>query len=159
MKTLSVLLFVALVGSAGAGAQDPPKIDEGVHVGVDFVPGVRPGLVVLPGPGVDSIRAIVQRDLEYTDRFEMVTVGDAPPPATNGGRDRLPRPREPPGGLNYPLYRTLGAEFAVELDPVAWRGDRPLARRKRRTRAESTERIDPFADCRGFPTRGAPAGR
>ena len=39
-------------------------------------PGVRPGVVVLPGRGpvLDSVRAIVARDLDYSDRFELITL-------------------------------------------------------------------------------------
>ena len=66
------------VAAGTLAAQDTTRVDEGVRVGVDYRPGVRPGLVVLPGPGLDSVRAIVQRDLDYSDRFEMITVADAP---------------------------------------------------------------------------------
>jgi alkylation response protein AidB-like acyl-CoA dehydrogenase len=45
--------------STRAAAQDTTKVNEGVRVGVEYQPGVRPGLVVLPGPGLDSARAIV----------------------------------------------------------------------------------------------------
>jgi hypothetical protein len=31
-------------------------------------PRTRPALVVLPAPGLDSVRAIVERDLDYSDR-------------------------------------------------------------------------------------------
>ncbi|HEV7367036.1 MAG TPA: LpqB family beta-propeller domain-containing protein [Gemmatimonadales bacterium] len=91
-------------------AQDTSKVDQGVRIGVDYTPGVRPGLVVLPGPGVDSVRAMVRRDLDYTDRFEMITVADAPPASTSGRGSA-----EGGGGVNYGLYRALGAQFAVEV--------------------------------------------
>jgi TolB protein len=84
-------------------------------VGVDYRPGVRPGLVVLPGPGLDSARAIIQRDLDYSDRFEMITVGDAPRVATTTGGVG----GEAGGPVNYELYKGLGAEFAVELSQAA----------------------------------------
>jgi TolB protein len=91
-------------------AQDTTRVDEGVRVGVDYRPGIRPGLVVVPGGGLDSVRAIVRRDLDYTDRFEMVTVADAPS-TTSTGRGA----GDEGGGVNYGLYKALGAEFAVEL--------------------------------------------
>ena len=46
-----------------------------VRVGITYRPGVRPGLVVLPAPGLDSVRAIVARDLDYSDRFEVIALG------------------------------------------------------------------------------------
>jgi TolB protein len=110
MKTLSFLVFLALASVEVVLAQDTSKVNEGVRIGVDYHPGVRPGLVVLPGSGVDSIRAIVQRDLDYSDRFEMVTVGDSPSASSTAGTTSGNT-----SGINYALYRTLGAEFAVEL--------------------------------------------
>ena len=76
-------------------------------------PGVRPGLVVLPGAGLDSVRAIVRRDLDYSDRFEMITVADSA--ATRpGGSGRT-------GGWSGQLrdLQGPGAEFAVELSQAA----------------------------------------
>jgi len=64
---LAVLLSVA---------QDTSAIDRGVRIGIIYRPGVRPGLVMLPrtGMGLDSVRAIVSRDLDYSDRFEVITL-------------------------------------------------------------------------------------
>ena len=86
-------------------AQDPPPNDRGVRVGITYTAGTRARLVVLPGPGADSVRAIVQRDLDYSDRFEVLALspGDAP----GGGG----------GPINYALYRTLGASYGVEIRP------------------------------------------
>ena len=110
MTRLILLTIVALIGAGRLIAQDTTRVDEGVRVGVDYRPGVRPGLVVLPGPGLDSARAIVGRDLDYTDRFEMISVGGgSSAPSTGGGT------AEDAGGVNYSWYKTLGAEFAVEL--------------------------------------------
>ncbi len=104
------LLLLALFATAGTlMAQDTTEVDEGIRIGVDYNPGVRPGLIVLPGPGLDSVRAIIRRDLDYTDRFEMIGVPDAPA-ATGGGAT------EAVGPVNYELYKErFGAEFAVEL--------------------------------------------
>jgi len=89
-----------------AGAQDTTHVEGGVRVGITYNPGAWPGLVVIPGTGIDSVRAIVKRDLDYSDRFLMIAIGD---PGSNTGGDA------PGGPLNYGLYKALGAEFAVEL--------------------------------------------
>ncbi len=86
-----------------AVAQDTSQVKEGVRVGLEYQPGVRPGLVVLPGPGIDSVRAMVRRDLDFSDRFEMIDLGI---PSTTDGAT---------GPVNYGIYKTLGAAFAVEL--------------------------------------------
>jgi TolB protein len=110
--TRFLLLLLAAFPLAGVlAAQDTTRAEEGVRVGVDYRPGVRPGLVVLPGPGLDSVRAIVRRDLDYSDRFEIVTVGDAPQSPTGATNPSSP--------VNYELYKGMGAEFAVELSEAA----------------------------------------
>ncbi|HWN17503.1 MAG TPA: LpqB family beta-propeller domain-containing protein [Gemmatimonadales bacterium] len=114
MKRFYLLLFAMFTAAGTLAAQDTTRVDEGVRVGVDYRPGVRPGLVVLPGPGLDSVRAIVQRDLDYSDRFEMITVASAPQVSSTGGGAT-----EASGPVNYALYQGLGAEFAVELSPAA----------------------------------------
>lgn len=108
----SLLITVSiLVPLASVLAQDSTKtIDQGVRVGITYSPGVRPGLVVVPGAGLDSLRVIVQRDLDFSDRFEMMVL----PPTTGLPSDAF-RPGLAPPPLNYPLYRTLGASYGVEL--------------------------------------------
>jgi TolB protein len=96
-------IAVASLGVADAAAQDTSQVKDRVRVGVEYQPGVRPGLVVLPGPGLDSVRAIVRRDLDFSDRFEMVPVDNS---VTTDGT---------PSTVNYGIYKTLGVAFAVEL--------------------------------------------
>src|SRR5215210_3891965 len=103
MTRLFLLFLFAILGTHSLFAQDSTRVDEGVRIGVDYRPGMRPGLVVVPGMGIDSVRAIVRRDLDYTDRFEMITVADLPQ-GSAGGRGAA----ESEGGVNYELYRSLG---------------------------------------------------
>jgi TolB protein len=110
MTRFFLLAGVALVGANSLRAQDTTRVEQGVRIGVDYSPGMRPGLIVIPGAGLDSVRAMVRRDLDYTDRFEMVTVADLPSSATTGRGSA-----EGGGGVNYSLYKSLGAQFAVEL--------------------------------------------
>jgi TolB protein len=106
-----LLLLTAFLAGVPLAAQDTTRVEEGVRVGVDYRPGVRPGLVVVPGMGLDSVRAIVTRDLDYTDRFEMVTLADPTSVSPSSGGSSA----EEGGGVNYQLYKSLGAEFAVEI--------------------------------------------
>jgi TolB protein len=118
-----------------AVGQDTAAVDRGVRIGIIYRPGVRPGFVLLPRPAraLDSVRAMVARDLDYSDRFELITLpgGDSIRLATAGGptapgraRPGAPAGRTPAsaggGGsqgtaLNYPLYQALGADFALDL--------------------------------------------
>lgn len=99
---IAAAAFLSLRVTAAA-AQDTSHVKDRVRVGVEYQPGVRPGLVVLPGPGLDSVRAIVRRDLDFSDRFEMVPVDNS---VTSDGT---------PSPVNYGIYKTLGVAFAVEL--------------------------------------------
>ncbi len=113
MTSARILLLTAaaLCGGRILLAQDTTKtLDQGVRVGITYTPGVRPGMVVIPGASLDSLRAIVQRDLDYSDRFELLVL----PPAT-GRFGETPAPGLAPPPLNYQLYRTLGANYGVEL--------------------------------------------
>src|SRR5216117_4490563 len=127
-RTVTVLALVALSvipSFRRLTAQDTTAIDRGVRIGIIYRPGVRPGLVILPrkGGGLDSVRAIVARDLDYSDRFEVITLpgGDSIRLATPGSTVRTTagstrRATAATGTsvaqgttLNYPLYQALGA--------------------------------------------------
>jgi TolB protein len=123
---------LAVVPTCRLASQDTSTIDRGVRIGIVYRPGVRPGLVMLPrkGMGLDSVRAIIGRDLDYSDRFEVITLpgGDsirlasptAPQTSSRSGT-RRGTGASPSGGaqagstLNYPLYQALGADFALDI--------------------------------------------
>jgi TolB protein len=116
------ILVASLCGRLSA--QDTSTIDRGVRIGIIYRPGVRPGVVVLPGrpAALDSIRAIIARDLDYGDRFEEITLpgGDSlrvstRPPAPRSGTHAPAGGGAQTLGLNYPLYQALGADFAVDV--------------------------------------------
>lgn len=95
-------LLLSVLAAAPLGAQDT------VRVGINYQPGVRQGLIVLPAAGLDSVRTIIARDLDYSDRFEVINL--AQPPAGSAGAGPT---------VNYAFYRTLGAGLAVELISAA----------------------------------------
>jgi TolB protein len=113
IRAAVLALLLPFSGAARrVAAQDTTRANEGVRVGVEYQPGVRPGLVVLPGAGLDSVRAIVRRDLDYSDRFEMIALADAPAgPARPTGSDG--------SGINYGIYKALGAQYGVEIAEAA----------------------------------------
>ncbi len=107
--------FLSIIPSFHLSAQDTSTIDRGVRIGIIYRPGVRPGMVMLPrkGMGLDSVRAIVARDLDYSDRFEIISLpgGDSIRLATpsSGGTKTAHSDRTSSSALNYPLYQALGA--------------------------------------------------
>jgi TolB protein len=104
MRVFRLAALLALL-AAPAFAQDTL----GVRLGITYSAGTRPGLVILPAAGLDSVRTILARDLEYSDRFEVVSI-----PASEVARGGGSR-----SSINYGLYRTLGAAYGLEVAPAA----------------------------------------
>ena len=133
LEGLMLGILLSNIPTFQLSAQDTSTIDRGVRIGIIYRPGVRPGLVMLPrtGMGLDSVRAIVARDLDYSDRFEVITLpgGDSIRLATSSTAPRGTRTRRSGSGtaatggaqggtggtLNYPLYQALGADFALDI--------------------------------------------
>jgi len=89
-----------------APAQDTTR--KGVRIGLTYQPGTKPVVVVLPvtGAGGDSVAAILSRDLDFSDRVEVVTPTSAVAfDAARGKAGRAP---------NYGLWKTLGGAAVVE---------------------------------------------
>jgi len=104
-----LLAALLLASPAAARAQDSlGPAPNGVRVGITYTPGTRPSVTVLPAPAalavLDSVRAILRRDLDYSDRFEVVA---APSGATGQG-----------GAPNYQALNALGTDFAVAVLPA-----------------------------------------
>ena len=103
------LAAMVLVAAPAAGrAQDTTAAAPGVRVGITYTPGTRPNLAVLPGASgavLDSVRAILQRDLDYSDRFDVMS-----PPAGASASGDAP---------DYAALTALGADLAVAVVPMA----------------------------------------
>ncbi len=116
----AVVILLSLTIPHFVAAQDP--VDQGVRLGITYTPGMRPGMLVLGGPHrelLDSVRSILQRDLEYCDRFEMIylpsgdslVLGVSTGPSSAGGAASA----EAEPYVNYSLYSALGADYAVSV--------------------------------------------
>jgi TolB protein len=106
-----IALFVALA-PAILSAQDTTA--RGITISATYDPlHDKVNIVVLPVVGAfgDSIRAIIQRDLDYSDQFTLIPVDSTDPAGfrvTGVG-----------AGLNYPLFQRVSAAAVVEITPVA----------------------------------------
>ncbi|MDQ2666854.1 MAG: hypothetical protein M3Z05_12680 [Gemmatimonadota bacterium] len=100
-------LIAALILSSSAGAQDTTR---GVRIGLTYTTGTKPGVIVLPakGVGADSIRAIVQRDLDFGDRVEVIALDGA----LLGDATRAASP-------SWPVLARLGAVVAIQITPTS----------------------------------------
>jgi TolB protein len=100
--------LAALLVAAPLIAQDTTS--RGVRIGLSYDPGTKPGIVVLPVAGArgDSVRAIVQRDLDYGDRINSIVLDATAARDADRGT-----------GPNWPLLARLGAAAAVQVTPTA----------------------------------------
>lgn len=108
-KVLILPLFVATVPAA-VRAQDTTF--KGITLNGVYDPTHdKVAIAVMPITGAfgDSVRTIIQRDLDYSDRFTIVPLDMDPTPmrAASGP------------GLNYPMFTRLGAAAVVQITSVA----------------------------------------
>ena len=93
-----------LVAARPASAQDTTR---GVRIGLTFAPGTKPGVVVLPiaGAAGDSVRAILARDFDYSDRIEVIG---------REGTSSFDAAQNAGSAVNYGLWKSLGAAVVVQ---------------------------------------------
>jgi TolB protein len=111
MHTRTALsLLLALCGGVAAHAQDTTR---GVRIGLRYDPSSKPGIVIMPVSGMagDSIRAILERDFDYSDRFTVIALSSADAMAM--------RSDAATGGLNYPVFGKMGAAAIVQATPTS----------------------------------------
>ena len=115
MQHRRILTFIAIAGLVLAGDAAAQDTTRGVRIGLRYDPSTKPGIVVLPVSGVtgDSIRAMLERDLDYSDRLTVVTIAAADAQlmrgeSTSGG-----------SGLNFGVFAKLGAAAVLQATPTA----------------------------------------
>ena len=107
----TVLATAAALALAAPAAHAQRDTATGVRIGLTYRAGTRPGVVVLPvgGAAGDSLRAILERDLDYGDRVTVIG-GEA-------SRALVPAPGAG-GRLNYDLAARLGGAAVLQVTLV-----------------------------------------
>ncbi|HKS05405.1 MAG TPA: hypothetical protein VJR92_03745 [Gemmatimonadaceae bacterium] len=79
------LLILLLATSAAAAAQSDAG-RSGVRLALEYDAGSRPGLAILPvrGANGDSVRAMLQRDLDFGDRVDIIGFDEMSLPPVSG---------------------------------------------------------------------------
>ena len=112
-RGLLVAATVIMAAPAPGRAQDSSTSPTGVRVGITYTPGTRLNLTVLPlaaaTVALDSVRTILQRDLDYSDRFDIVAA-----PSTLAVQGGAP---------NYAALTALGTDLAVVVQPAPSTGE------------------------------------
>lgn len=97
-----VVLVCALSGlhAAALRAQDT-TVTAGVRIGLTYDRNGKPGVAMMPvnGLNADSVRAILIRDMEQSDRINVIAPDSADPT---------------PGGLNYPAFAKMLAVAVIQ---------------------------------------------
>src|SRR6185436_13348564 len=106
-----ILLVVACTLGATATLRAQDTTTTGVRLGLTYTAGTKPGVIVLPvrDDDDDSLRVIVQRDLDFSDRMTVIDLDHA----TLSGL--IPGPGEK---LNFPLFAKFGAALLVRMTPT-----------------------------------------
>ena len=101
VAALAGALALVALSPRAAHAQNPTQPPQGVRLGLSYALGTKPGVLVLPADSADgdSIRAILQRDLDYDDRATVIQLDEA------GARALLPKTAD---RFKYPLFAKLG---------------------------------------------------
>ena len=107
LALMAALAFVLRGGTAHA--QDSSTT---VRIGLIVTPGTKPGVLVLPvnGERGDSVRAILQRDLDFSDRVNVIGGESVAMDSLSDGSR---------GQYNFPLYSRLGAMVMVQATMTA----------------------------------------
>jgi TolB protein len=112
MRTgFSALIAIALVSASSVLPAQDTTTTPGVRLGLNYESGVKPGVIVLPvvDDDVDSLRTIIQRDLDYSDRINVIDLD----------RETLSGLVPAPGQkLNFPLFAKFGAAVLVRMTPT-----------------------------------------
>lgn len=114
MREVALRQFAAFLlvlgGAARAGAQD--TVSRGVRIGLRYDPGSKPGLIVLPVSGTsgDSIRAILERDFDFSDRINTIPLSPEDGSVLAGTTSGSAAP-----SLNYPVFAKVGAAGVIQI--------------------------------------------
>src|ERR1700681_369213 len=103
-------MMCALALPAIARAQDTTTTP-GVRLGLNYAAGTKPGVIVLPAQDDydDSLRTILQRDLDYSDRMNVIALDQE----TLQGL--VPRVG---GKINFALVAKFGADLLIRMTPT-----------------------------------------
>jgi TolB protein len=107
LRSVRLAALLLLVGLLPLSAQDTTR---GVRIGLKYDPGIKPGLIVLPisGPTGDSIRAILERDFEFSDRFNPISL------TPEDGSILAGSSTSGAPALNYAVFAKVGAAGVIQ---------------------------------------------
>jgi TolB protein len=112
-RFFGALALAIAVGATPAVGRAQDTTYRGIFLGGAYDPlRDKVGIAILPVSGAfgDSVRVIIQRDLDFSDRFTVIAVDSADPAAINSPGTL--------GGLNYSIFSRLAAAAVVKITPA-----------------------------------------
>ena len=110
-RALFPLLLLAFSAAGNRIEAQDTATTPGVRLGLTYTAGSKPGVIVLPiqEDYDDSLRVIVSRDLDYSDRFTVISLD----------RETLRGLVPPPGErINFALFAKFGAALLIRITPT-----------------------------------------
>lgn len=112
-RCVSLIIGLYVIAAPAIVRAQDTTTTPGVRLGLSYAAGTKPGVIVLPVQdeyGDDSLRTIVQRDLDYSDRMTVIAL-DA---------ETLQGLVPPLGGkINFPLVAKFGAALLIRMTPTS----------------------------------------
>ena len=111
-RIVSLVAVACTLGLAQRADAQDTTVAPGVRLGLNYDPGTKPGVIVLPVQdqyGDDSLRIIIQRDLDYSDRMNVIALDEE----TLSGL--VPTAGEK---INFALVGKFGAALLVRMTPT-----------------------------------------
>ncbi|HXY32166.1 MAG TPA: hypothetical protein VEI06_15775 [Gemmatimonadaceae bacterium] len=108
MRVRPLALALAIPLSTAVVARAQQDTSRGVRIGLTYQPGTKPAVVVLAVRGTmgDTVQAMLQRDLDYSDRVEVIGLPGTSAAATT---------QQLAGNINYAVWKSLGALAAIQV--------------------------------------------
>lgn len=105
-RALLVAGALAIALPPTACGQDTTNAQQGVRIGLNYTAGSKPGVIVLPIDRTkgDSIGTIIRRDLDYSDRVNVIVLDNGTVKALTPGANRR---------INYALMSKFGASVLI----------------------------------------------
>jgi TolB protein len=112
-RFVSLVAIACTLGLAQRARAQDTTVAPGVRLGLNYAAGSKPGVIVLPVQdqyGDDSLRTIMQRDLDFSDRMSVITLDDE----TLSGM--VPKLGDK---INFALVGKFGAALLVRMTPTS----------------------------------------
>ncbi len=112
-RAIAFLVAAGVISIPSLAQAQDTTVAPGVRLGLNYQAGTKPGVIVLPAQdeyGDDSLRIIVQRDFDFSDRLTVIALDER---TVKGLAPALG------GKINFPLVAKFGAALLIRMTPTS----------------------------------------